>query len=151
MTFRFDKVVLAWSISVVLFGTEIFASDLVLTVTNIKRPGTLFVTVYHDARAFVDDMVNTRAPVEKPGVHSVTRERTTGNVARLVIDVPDGIVAIAVFHDVNGNGAVDEGFLGIPKEQYGFTNNARPLFRPPTYHASSIVIEGRTAHLIKLR
>ena len=135
----------------VLFGTEILAGDLVLTVTNIQRPGMLFVTLYQDARTFEDDMVNTRMPVEKAGVYSVTRESTMDRVARLVITVPDGIVAIAVFHDTNGNGAVDEGFLGIPKEQYGFTNNARPLFRPPTYYASSIVIEGRTAHLIKLR
>ena len=36
-------------------------------------------------------------------------------------------------------------------EQYGFGNNARPLFRAPSYRASSIMIEGRTAHSIKLR
>ena len=151
MWFRFDKVVLAWGISAVLFGTEIFAGDLVLTVTNIRRPGMLFVTLYQDARTFVDDMVNTRTPVEKAGIHSVTRESTIDQVAQLVITVPDGIVAIAIFHDTNGNGAVDEGFFGIPKEQYGFGNNARPLFRAPSYAASSIMIEGRTTHSIKLR
>ena len=151
MSFRFDKVVVAWGISVVLFGTEIFAGDLVLTVTNIRRPGMLFVTLYQDARTFVDDMVNTRTPVEKAGIHSVSRESTIDRVAQLVITVPDGIVAIAIFHDTNGNGAVDEGFFGIPKEQYGFGNNARPLFRAPSYDASSIMIEGRTTHSIKLR
>ena len=151
MSFRFDKVVVAWGISVVLFGTEIFAGDLVLTVTNIRRPGMLFVTLYQDARTFVDDMVNTRTPVEKAGIHSVSRESTIDRVAQLVITVPDGIVAIAIFHDTNGNGAVDEGFFGIPKEQYGFGNNARPLFSAPSYGASSIMIEGRTTHSIKLR
>ena len=58
----------------VLFGTEILAGDLVLTVTNIQRPGMLFVTLYQDARTFEDDMVNTRMPGEKAGVYSVTRE-----------------------------------------------------------------------------
>ena len=151
MTFRFDKVVLVCGISVALFGTENFAGDLVLTVTNIRQPGMLFVTLYQDARTFSDDMVNTRTPIEKVGVHSVTRESTTDRVAQLVMTVPDGIVAIAVFHDTNGNGAVDEGFFGVPKEQYGFGNDARPLFRAPSYSASSIMIEGRTTHSIKLR
>ena len=149
VAFRLEKVL---SMLVLLFfGTEIRAGELVLTVSNIHEPGTLFVTLYHDAQTFDEDMVNTRTPVEKSGVHSVTRESTTDRVARLVITVPDGMIAIAIFHDTNGNDAIDEGLLGIPREQYGFGNNARPLFRAPSYRASSIMIEGRTAHSIKLR
>ena len=139
------------TLGLLFFGTGILAGELVLTVSNIHEPGTLCVTLYQDAQTFDEDMVNTRTPVEKIGVHSVTRESTTDRVARLVISVPDGMVAIAVFHDTNGNDAIDEGLLGIPREQYGFGNNARPLFRAPSYRASSIMIEGRTAHSIKLR
>ena len=137
--------------SLSLLGTDAFSGELALTVTNIDRPGTLFVTVYHDVAAFVDDMENTRKPVEKAGVHSVSRRSTTEGMARIVIPVPDGIVAVAAFHDTNANGSIDEGFLGIPKEQYGFSNDARLLFRPPSFRASSIVIEGQTSHSIRLR
>ena len=38
-----------------LRGTDAFSGELALTVTNIDRPGTLFVTVYHDVAAFVDE------------------------------------------------------------------------------------------------
>ncbi|MEE3279673.1 MAG: DUF2141 domain-containing protein [Pseudomonadota bacterium] len=146
-----DKFLFVWGICLSVLGIEAVSGELVLTVTNIDRPGTLFVTVYQGRGAFVEDMANTRKPVERAGVHSVTRQNTTTRMTRLVITVPDGIVAIAVFHDVNGNGVIDEGFLGIPKEQYGFGNDARPLLRPPSFRASSIVIEDQTSHSIRLR
>lgn len=44
-----------------------------------------------------------------------------------------GPFAIRVFHDANGNGALDKNFMGIPKEKYGFSNNPRIIAGPPKY------------------
>lgn len=41
--------------------------------------------------------------------------------------------AVAVFHDVNQNGALDRNRLGIPTERYGFSRSARGLMGPPTF------------------
>ena len=38
-----------------------------------------------------------------------------------------------LFHDENENGELDTGFLGIPKEDYAFSNNASGVFGPPSY------------------
>ena len=46
-------------------------------------------------------------------------------------DLPFGEYAVRLFHDKNGNGKLDTNFLGIPKEDYGFSNNARGSFGPP--------------------
>lgn len=48
-------------------------------------------------------------------------------------DIPFGEYAIKCYHDENGNGEMDKNFLGIPSEDYGFSNNARGSFGPPDY------------------
>lgn len=48
-------------------------------------------------------------------------------------DIPDGTYAISVFHDEDGNGKLTTNFLGIPKEAYGASNNAKALFGPPKW------------------
>ena len=41
-----------------------------------------------------------------------------------------GTYAIKVYQDKNVNGELDTNFIGIPKEPYGFSNNARGRFGP---------------------
>jgi uncharacterized protein (DUF2141 family) len=48
-------------------------------------------------------------------------------------DIAYGEYAVKVFHDQNENGKMDANFLGIPKEKYGFSNNARGKFGPPKW------------------
>lgn len=45
--------------------------------------------------------------------------------------IPFGDYGVRVYHDTNGNGKLDKNFIGIPKEAYGFSNNARGTFGPP--------------------
>lgn len=47
--------------------------------------------------------------------------------------LPYGDYAIAVYHDKNENGELDSNILGIPKEAYGFSNNARGRFGPASW------------------
>lgn len=55
--------------------------------------------------------------------------------------IPYGEYAIRVFHDVNGNKKLDTNFLGIPKEPYGFSNNAKSRFGPPDYDKSKFTFK----------
>ena len=48
-------------------------------------------------------------------------------------DVSPGMYAVAVSHDLNENGITDTNFLGIPKEDWGVSNNVRPTMRAPTF------------------
>lgn len=48
-------------------------------------------------------------------------------------NLPYGTYAITIMHDENNNLKVDTNVLGIPKEGYGFSNNARNLFRAPRF------------------
>ncbi|GBD88288.1 hypothetical protein BMS3Abin03_02223 [bacterium BMS3Abin03] len=48
-------------------------------------------------------------------------------------ELPFGEYAIKVYHDENSNGKLDKNFLGIPTEDYGFSNNASGTFGPADY------------------
>lgn len=48
-------------------------------------------------------------------------------------DIPFADYTLMLYHDKNGNGEFDQNFIGIPLEQYGFSNNAVGWFAPPAY------------------
>ena len=48
-------------------------------------------------------------------------------------NIPYGEYAIICFHDENENRKMDKNLLGIPKEKYGFSNNAKSRLGPPGY------------------
>ncbi|MDT0689148.1 DUF2141 domain-containing protein [Salegentibacter sp. F188] len=48
-------------------------------------------------------------------------------------DVPDGTYAISLFHDEDADGEMNTNFIGMPKENYGVSNNAPANFGPPKW------------------
>lgn len=54
-----------------------------------------------------------------------------------------GKYAIAVFHDENKNKKLDKNFVGIPKEGYGFSNNAVGKLGPPKFSETSFSLESQ--------
>jgi uncharacterized protein (DUF2141 family) len=60
------------------------------------------------------------------------------------VSIPDlevGKYAIAVYHDENKNQKLDKNFVGIPKEGYGFSNNAVGKLGPPKFSESSFSLD----------
>ena len=51
--------------------------------------------------------------------------------------------AVGLYLDVNGNNRMDKNFLGMPKEQYGFSNNAKGRFGPPSFEDASFNLVDR--------
>jgi uncharacterized protein (DUF2141 family) len=62
-------------------------------------------------------------------------------------DIPPGTYALAVVHDENMNGKLDTNWLGIPREGYGFSNDAKALLGAPSFSAASFQYDGETLDL----
>ncbi len=62
-------------------------------------------------------------------------------VVVLFSKVPFGEYAIALYHDENANGKLDKNFIGIPTEDYAFSNNADGRFGPPDYKDCIFIID----------
>jgi uncharacterized protein (DUF2141 family) len=74
-----------------------------------------------------------------------------GTVELRIRNVKPGSYAIAVFHDVNGNGKLDRSFIGLPNEPYGFSNDVGRR-GPPNFDAARIVVrEPATTIVIPIR
>lgn len=66
-------------------------------------------------------------------------------------DLPAGRYSLAAFHDENANGDLD-GVLRIPRERYGFSNNAHGRFGPPSYESTVFAVEAPAlAFTVRLR
>ena len=72
-------------------------------------------------------------------------------LTQCTLDLPDGSYAIALYIDLNGNKKIDKNFLGIPKEQYGFSNNAMGTLSAPTFEQAQFIVAGATVQNINLK
>ena len=50
-----------------------------------------------------------------------------------ITDREYGRYAIALFQDMDNDGKIEKNFIGIPKDPYAFSNNARPTFKAPSF------------------
>jgi uncharacterized protein (DUF2141 family) len=62
------------------------------------------------------------------------------NEVVVVIDsLKYGEYAVRVFHDENRDGKLDTNFLGIPTEDYGYSNDASEWFGPPSWENAKFI------------
>jgi uncharacterized protein (DUF2141 family) len=50
-----------------------------------------------------------------------------------------GEYAVRIFHDENKNEIIDTNILGIPTEDYGYSNNASSWFGPPSWDKAKFI------------
>ncbi len=63
-------------------------------------------------------------------------------------DLPSGYYAVKAFHDENNNNDLDTNFLGIPIEDFGFSNNASGIFGPPSWNKAKMFINNDSSTII---
>ena len=85
-----------------------------------------------------------------PGIIEGTIEPVEPGSVIYRYELPAGTYAIGIFHDANLNNRLDNFFFGIPREQYGFSNNARGFMGPPSFEDAAITVEGVTELRITL-
>jgi uncharacterized protein (DUF2141 family) len=62
-------------------------------------------------------------------------------------DLPFGEYAIKVYHDEDSDGEINRNFLGIPSEDYGFSNNASASFGPADYDDAKFIFDKPMMHI----
>ena len=106
------------------------AATLTIEVGDLKLAGgNVMVAVYDSSGQFL----------KKPAVAGSAAAELTGNIVRF-LDLPEGEYAVAVYHDANGNGKMDSNLMGIPTEDYAFSNNAVGKMAPPSYEQAKFAL-----------
>ena len=131
-----------------LTGMAANADELIVRVDNIKEAGEIHIAIYDSAEAFEADRGEKGGAA--PGITQGTIEMVEPGSVTYRYELPPGTYAIGIFHDANLNNRLDNYFFGVPREQYGFSNNARGLIGPPSFEDAAFSVEGKTEISISL-
>lgn len=90
-----------------------------------KIKGSLFVAVFDSAEDYENGSEYAVKKIKIP----VREKKQPLEIEGLEF----GEYGIKMYHDINENGELDKNFMGMPKEPYGFSNNAEALFSSPGF------------------
>ena len=112
-------------------ATPAHAAELDLQVEGLEPGGRLMLAV-------VDHVDGWNGKVE--ALLSINAKVNAGTM-RFRLPVPEGQIAVRLFHDENGNGKLDTNMLGIPREGYGFSKNPR-VMGPASFEDAALLVNG---------
>ena len=106
-------------------------ATLTVDIQNIREvKGQVQLGLFASADGFPDKAKPAQAKIVN----------VSGQKVQAIFDVEPGDYALAIFHDVNGNGKIDKKMFGIPTEPYGFSNNVRPKMSAPSFAACKVAV-----------
>lgn len=97
-------------------------------VKNVKtQTGNIRVGIFKDEKSFLKEaFIGKVVKAEK------------GEITVVFDNIPAGKYGLSVIHDENENGELDSNMIGIPKEGFGFGNDAMGTFGPPDFEKASV-------------
>ena len=104
--------------------------------------GAAGIAVWNQAQGFPEDIEHAVA---------TTYATIRDGVAMARFDqLEPGTYAITVYHDRNANRRFDKNWLGMPKEDWGVSNNVRPRLRAPRFNEAMLDV-GTGETLVEIR
>ena len=137
------KKIAALASLIALAAPTAWGASVELTITGVETAsGEILIGVFDSETGWKTDA----------SIAEAQADAATGSVTVMLDGLPDGEVAIKLYHDVDSNGELKRGNFGIPAEPYGFSNDAPVRFGPPSWSAAKFAIDGETTtHTLALR
>lgn len=108
---------------------------LTVTVENVNQQGgNIGVLVFNSSQGWPEDRFAALKDVVVPA--------QPGTVKVTIADLPTGDYAVAIAHDVNKNHKVDKNIFGVPKEQWGMSNNPHATLKAPPFSDARFSLTG---------
>jgi len=128
------------------------ASNLWVTIEGVApSSGTLMVGLY-------DSEENFRKAITQAGQMGLLNDRSrlvgiamraiAGTQSVVFTDLKPGTYAVIAFHDANDNGKLDENWLGVPTEGYGFSNNAEGFMAAPSFKNAGVLLGNQDLSIV---
>ncbi|WP_181707731.1 DUF2141 domain-containing protein [Chthonobacter rhizosphaerae] len=123
-------------------ATPALSASLVVTVSGVgSAEGEVGCALYAGEEGFLSDGAASAATWVKADPAGVTCRFDA---------LRPGVYAVAVSHDVNGNRKTDTNVLGIPKEPWGVTNDARPRIGAPSFRDAAVRVDGEGVNTVSV-
>ncbi|WP_204346072.1 DUF2141 domain-containing protein [Psychroserpens algicola] len=128
------KVFIFLVFSQMLNAQDVKGQDVTVKINNLSsNTGKVFVSIYNTETSFLSKgYKGTKSLIENNSCEVTFK------------NIPAGVYAISFFHDENENNKMDSNFLGIPKEDYGCSNNARGFMGPPKWDDAKFEVKNES-------
>lgn len=103
--------------------------------------GNIRILVFSKPSGFPDQV--------KQAVRSISLAPKNGKANFKLTDLPTGTYAIGVIHDKDNNRKLSTNAVGYPTEKFGFSNNPKVYFGPPSFDKAAFVL-GKTAVSVEI-
>jgi uncharacterized protein (DUF2141 family) len=115
-------------------------ATLTVRVTGFRNDqGIAQITLFRDAKGFPDQA----ELAFRTNSTAITNRQALVDFA----GIPFGDYAVGVLHDENRDGRMDTNWLGLPREGYGASNDARGKAGAPSFDAARFKLETPTRSL----
>jgi Uncharacterized protein conserved in bacteria len=130
------------TIIVLFFSQFAFAqTDVKITVKNLRKvEGNLSIEFYRNIENYTKGQ-NAFKKLYVP-IKDLDQFETTFK------NVDESYYAVKVFVDTNNNKILDRSFLGVRKEPYGYSTNADPILREPTFDEAKVMATKQNNNII---
>ena len=109
-------------------------SDITVVISNFdNNKGKAYIALYNSEASFLNK-----------GIEATFTKIENNSCTVTFKGVPNGIYAISMFHDENDNNKMDTALFGIPKEDYGCSNNAKGFMGPPKWQDAKFQINNKS-------
>jgi uncharacterized protein (DUF2141 family) len=116
--------------------------ELEINLLKIKKPGIAFIAIYNNSLDF-----NSSDESKNRITYALKENVKKGSFSKVIV-VEHGTYGIKIYIDKNNNNKFDFNIIGIPKEQFGFSNDAISLLGPPSFkNASFDVVDNKTIYI----
>ena len=106
----------------------------------------------HNVTVNIENIANTKGKLQLKiesyngaklkKLKGVTLMPNKQGVTHTFANIENGKYAISVYHDENSNKKLDKNFIGIPKEDYGFSNNPSSSLGAPKMEEKVFEVSG---------
>lgn len=125
----------AWLVAVaaVALSVRVHAADLKIHLVGLRNTqGSLRLSLYNSAATFLQ---------ADERLANVKIARIWSNPVLICFaGLPPGTYAVTVHHDENNDGQINRNLLGIPREGYGFSNDAQGAVGPPSFAKAAVTL-----------
>jgi uncharacterized protein (DUF2141 family) len=112
-----------------------FAADLIVIVNNVQQDrGDVMLGL------FANNPADFPKSILKGISIPASQRDAQGRVQLIFPSLPPGDYAATAYHDLNGDQKLTTNLMKLPTEPYGFSNNARGSFGPPSFKDAAITL-----------
>ena len=122
---------LSAAVAMLAMGMTGRAADLRITISGADGPGKVYLQVFGTAQSFNNRTGGVAAEIVTP---------SKGQATATIRNLAAGRYAVAAFQDAEGTGKLETNLVGMPREPYGFSNDARAALGPPSFERAAFTV-----------